>query len=293
MFLSQEGAGRMRTVPGSRQSVTAAWRELEGWAYWALGDYPRLARRIRRKHGLVVSSGPFAGLRYHKIWGPDRVTTKLLGSYEAELHERYGELIARGFSTVVNVGAGEGYYAVGLARALPGARVVAFEMKEDMRRFCSDLARHNGVEGRLEIRGWCDRAALASCDLEGALVVVDCEGFENELLDGDLIPLLGTAFLVVEAHDFASPGVSWALQERFSSSHAAAFVEQRARDPRDYPVLEGLGDAERHAALSEERLVDGRPADLRWVFLYPRSAPSGGPDVFPTHDRESEIPTGP
>jgi len=34
-------------------------------------------------------------------------------------------------STVVNVGAGEGYYAVGFARRLPNAQVLAFDANED------------------------------------------------------------------------------------------------------------------------------------------------------------------
>jgi len=52
---------------------------------------------------------------------------KLLGCYEAELHPVFAKWQAVPFRQVVNVGAAEGYYAVGCARLWPEAQVIAFE----------------------------------------------------------------------------------------------------------------------------------------------------------------------
>ena len=46
---------------------------------------------------------------------------------------------------IVNVGAGEGYYAVGLARRAAGAQVVAFEIDPLRRLWCRKMAGANGV----------------------------------------------------------------------------------------------------------------------------------------------------
>jgi predicted O-methyltransferase YrrM len=55
---------------------------------------------------------------------------KLLGVYERELHDVLENLIAWGPDLVIDAGAAEGYYAVGLARRLPQSRIMAFEMEE-------------------------------------------------------------------------------------------------------------------------------------------------------------------
>jgi hypothetical protein len=43
------------------------------------------------------------------------------GCYEHELHGEIEQLVTRGFDAVLNIGCGEGYYAIGLARRMPTA----------------------------------------------------------------------------------------------------------------------------------------------------------------------------
>lgn len=93
-----------------------------------------VAAHLERMLGLTVRRGPFAGLRYpsHDAVGSS-LWPKLLGSYEAELAPTFEALCATPYRTVVDVGAAEGYYAVGLGLRLgeapprgrlPGARGV-------------------------------------------------------------------------------------------------------------------------------------------------------------------------
>ena len=53
---------------------------------------------------------------------------KLLGVYERELNPYIEQACALNFPLIVDVGAAEGYYAVGMALRNPSARVIAFEM---------------------------------------------------------------------------------------------------------------------------------------------------------------------
>src|SRR6516164_6432959 len=61
-----------------------------------------------------VLSGPFAGLRYldEPIWGP--IEPKWLGTYEQELLPVIQQIIQTPYSTIIDIGSAEGYYAVGL-----------------------------------------------------------------------------------------------------------------------------------------------------------------------------------
>ena len=90
---------------------------------------------------------------------------KLVGSYEAELVAVIGAVVAAHPPVVVDLGAAEGYYAVGLARALPNAEVHAFELDEQARRACQRLADLNGVT--VHLHGAASASALASVPLGG------------------------------------------------------------------------------------------------------------------------------
>ena len=110
----------------------------------------------------------------------------LLGSQERELHEAIERIVATGYGTVINVGAADGYYAVGLALRSPGTRVIAFEALAEMHPVIARVAALNRVGDRVAIFGACGiadlRRALAAAGPK-TLVVMDIEGGEAKLLD--------------------------------------------------------------------------------------------------------------
>ena len=131
------------------------------------------------RHGLAVSGGPFEGLRYvSAAVVPVDFAPKLVGVYEAQLHPWIDRLVAAAPRTVINIGAAEGYYAVGMARRLPEARVTAFELDPWQRRRCRALAAANDAGERIVIEGRCTPEALARHVGPGAAVLCDCEGAE-------------------------------------------------------------------------------------------------------------------
>lgn len=178
-------------------------------------------RRVRDRFGDTVVAGPFAGLTYPD-WGivhVDLFAPKLLGSYELELHEALEDVIAAAPDLVVNIGAGEGYYAVGLAKRLPQAHVVAFEAQDRRHLFFAAIAEHNGVSARISLRHACDADALRDVLAPSALVVCDCDGCEVDLLEPERVPELRSCWILVEAHDLLVEGVTPTLRERFDATH--------------------------------------------------------------------------
>ena len=246
--------------------------ELEG----ALDDARRdpglwVARRVADELGLTVRSGPFAGVRYveEAVAAPhlaDCLPAKLLGSYERELHPAVERLIARNFSTIVNVGAAEGYYAVGLALRTPAARILAFETGAGRRDLCRELARANGVDARVEIAGECDAGRLAGLG-DDCLVLMDCEGCEVELLGGSA-PALANSSLIVELHDSIEPRSTRSVEEAFGKTHAIELIDARPRYAGDFPELDFLGWKNRELAISETRTYP-----TRWAVVTPRGEP--------------------
>lgn len=210
-----------------------------------------LADRCVQRWGPVVQGGPFAGMIYP--FTSDCVMPRLLGAYESELHETLALLAREPFRTILNLGCGEGYYAVGLARLFPAARVLAFDTEPAMRRQCLEMAQANRVANRLQIEGTCRMAHLLEWIDPPCLILCDCEGAEVELMDPDAVPSLRACHLIVEAHEFLRPGVSQLLASRFEGSHQVRILPPGPRNPFAYENLQPFSEFDRFLALAEDR----------------------------------------
>ncbi|MBI3663831.1 MAG: methyltransferase [Acidobacteria bacterium] len=247
----------------------------------------RLGRRLRPveeavvgAQGLVVQSGPFRGMAYINRALGSMILPKLVGSYESELHGAIEMAIAKGFERVVNIGCGEGYYAVGLARRLPRARVWAFDTDGAARSACRKLAEQNGVAERVQIQGACGPEELRKLTVEPALVVCDCEGYELALLVPTNFSQPRACEIIVELHDAMDAKISETILARFAATHAAEAYEQTARDPRAYPGLHGLSAEHQLLAVDEFR-----SAGIRWAYLVPKQTGVAARPVKEPHDQ--------
>lgn len=229
--------------------------------------------RTLYKHlfGWRVLAGPFRGLRYV----PESVGSvhfaKLLGTYERELWPHIGKLIDRAPDGIINIGAGEGYYAAGLAWRLPGTRVTAFETDAFGRELIGRIAALNQIGARVDIRGCCTPADLAAAlaGIERPAIVIDAEGAEGDLLDPARIPALVRADILVEVHDFIAP-LGELLLTRFSPTHQCEEIWSRPRTARDLPFPIRTIAFTPWAGRAVRVMDEQRPGPMRWFWLEPR-----------------------
>jgi FkbM family methyltransferase len=218
----------------------------------------------------LVGGGPFAGMRLlaDAAWADGDLAPKLLGCYEAELHPAIERAAARNPQLIVNIGCAEGYYAVGMARLLPAARVHAFEIIDRGQELCRNASIENGVAERLSVAGKCDSQLLKDITAYTGhiLLIVDCEGAELDLLDPGRVPALERCDMIVECHDFANSIITQTLRERFSPSHDVETVLEGPRDPNRFTQLRQLPSMDRWIAVNE-----GRPATMNWIICWARS----------------------
>ena len=228
------------------ETLNAALRLLAKWRSQLVGN------TIERRDGARVQHGPFAGMSYGVGSTEGARAARLLGAYEASLAPVIEEIIARAYPLVVDIGSAEGYYAVGLARRMPRARVLARDASEAAQAACRRLAAENGVAERVEVGGLFGHEDFEA--LEGPRVVVcDIEGAERELLDPARAPSLARTDILVECHDGMVPGVTNLLASRFAASHAITRIG-RALAPETLPAwLERFSDLDRLLALWEWR----------------------------------------
>jgi hypothetical protein len=216
----------------------------------------------------VVQQGPFAGMALGPLTTGSHYP-KLLGTYEKELHSVINKLVENGYSTIVDIGCGEGYYAIGLALTLRDALVFGFDINEEARRSCAKAAVANGVAARVTLGGECSHQELnLLCEpSRKAFVLIDCEGCEVRILDPEVVPNLRTTDFLVETHDFLVEGVSEILTTRFSSTHDIEFIPVAHRSAEDAKLPVELTDADRQRVLDESR-----QSDQTWMSCLARRA---------------------
>jgi hypothetical protein len=237
--------------PGERRPDEILNTLLRGLAKWRTA---MIANTVVARHGRKILSGPFEGMDYVDHAAEGALLPRLIGCYESELHPHLAALAAEGLDTIVDVGCAEGYYAVGLARMIPGVQVHAFDIDPRARRDCAALAALNGVSDRVHVGETFAGEDFARFAGPKTLIFMDIEGGEATLLDPEKWPALRELKVVVETH----PGPSFALTDHiaalFAPSHEVIRIDHGPKNPDLPPVVRSLGHLDQILSTWEWRL---------------------------------------
>jgi hypothetical protein len=222
----------------------------------------RLSRKIFAQCGGTIQYGPFAGM--HWLDNPHRGRSEqgviILGLYEQEVLKNLVEAPAH-FRVFVDVGAADGYYAVGLLHIGRVDRSVAFESLPECRAAISRLAAKNGVSDKITILGtasdrFVDMLCAHKINSHETMLLIDIEGAEFKVLTEEVFAFLNDSLIVVEthAHIYADPqGEMERLIKRASMTHRVTTWYPGPRNPWTIKELEDFTEIDRWILCSEGR----------------------------------------
>jgi hypothetical protein len=194
-----------------------------------------------------------------------------LGTQELEIHDIVEDIVRRRYTEIINIGAADGYYAIGFLCRMPETRVLAFEAAPIHHSGLRRAAALNNVTQRLRIAGFCDRDQLTNELTKSSgsvLIFADIEGAEIELLDPYNIPQLRRADILVETHDALVRNCTEILTQRFRASHHINQVNSRARTLSDFPSAALPGLARFLPWTSVELMTERRRKEGQaWLYL--------------------------
>jgi hypothetical protein len=153
---------------------------------------------------------------------------------------------------------------------MPGVTVHAYDLDDDARRLCRQMAELNSVSSRVITGAFCDADRLKSIAFKGrALIISDCEGYEKQLFTEGVASFLAAHDVLVEIHDFIDIEISLRLRRVFAATHDIEVLESvddiRKVHHYAYDELEGLDLSARKEVLAERR-----PAAMQWFFMKTR-----------------------
>ena len=242
-------------------------------AYWSVDNRLRVKaeRTLYAETSGIVQAGPFKGMHYIDICAGAGPANKYLGIYEKELWPVINHFFTQNPSHVIDIGAAEGYYAIGLLSRIPNTRMTAFESDASTRNQLARMAELNAVSNRIDIRGHCHIEDLKSFLFNFSpdsppWLIVDIEGGERELLDPAFVPALMHCPMLIELHDCLLPGCKATLASRFSCSHVIHEIPS---------VKRALGDVPIHSCIPNwklKRIIRERgDVPMSWFWLWPKS----------------------
>lgn len=237
----------------------------------------QLSEELSERFHATVQFGPFRGMRFPDgaWWGMADRACMLLGLYEQEVQDTLVKA-SQGRSTFVDLGAADGFYAIGALVSGLFSRSIAFEMSEEGRRVIAEAARLNQVESRIAIRGVADDLFLgeiADFDPSDAVILVDIEGGEFDLFDERVFSRLEGAIIIIELHpDYPKDGDAKVrrLLRQAKPYFGHKVFSMGSRNP-NVPVLHDYPDNSRWLMCAE-----GRPSQMSWIALQPRDATDAG-----------------
>lgn len=217
-----------------------------------------------------VQYGPFKGMKYIGFHPAcKRVIPKILGSYESELHNSVIKLQNNTYSDIINVGCAEGYYAVGLARIIPNAKIWCYDTSKPIIDVCREMAQSNGVLNRFVLLNeFCTPDTLLNFKFSGrGLIICDCEGYEIELFTEENVKNLVNCDLIIELHDLVNSHISPTIERLFSKSHHLELIwsQNPFVKARNFPQLQGLSDEELFICMHK------RKEPMQWAVLTARN----------------------
>jgi hypothetical protein len=231
----------------------------------------RLSERIADQLDYVVAYGPFEGQRLSREswWSAADRGAMLLGIYEAEVLEAL-EKAPRTKDILVDVGAADGYYAIGCLLAGWVKHAYCFEASAEGREVIARNAQANGLADRVTILGIANQDFIVRLiedfhvDPSKVLGIIDIEGGEFEILDAANLELLRDAHLVVELHEMV-PGSQAGMKrllDAIPEGISTRFISTGERNPGAFEILDGWPDDDRWMICSE-----GRAQRMRWLIL--------------------------
>jgi hypothetical protein len=141
---------------------------------------------LESRYGKEIAYGPFKGMKISdEVWWSknDRIT-QMLGTYEEHVFEKLNFFAKQGASRFVDIGAADGYFAIGMAYSKIYSEVLAFEQEPTGQACIRNNSVINQCENVVSVFGEADYSSLKkllSDDVKTS-VLVDIEGAEYQLV---------------------------------------------------------------------------------------------------------------
>ena len=223
----------------------------------------------------TIKYGPFKGIKIEKDkwWGNLDSASQCLGLYELEILnylKKYKFDKNKKFDTFIDIGAADGYYAIGMLYSGLTSQSVCFEISPKGREVIQKNWENNGSKGKLKIYGKATPKKILNLSdtlFENTLILIDIEGNEFDLLDKDVLYKIKNCIIIIEIHNWINDfnlKYEKFLNMAYKNFDISVFKHAQ-RNINKFSFLRDFTDDNRYLAISERR-----PCLMRFIKLTPK-----------------------
>jgi len=229
-------------------------------------EYFYLESKLRKNS--VVRAGPFVGLRYPFVKSYGSVFwPKITGVYESQLQKHILNFKRKNYDKIINIGAGEGYYAVGLALMFPRSKILAVDIDKDALNFVFDMAKLNNVHDRVALNDNAEKMFDLINPNSRNLIICDCEGAEFKIFNEDHAKIFKNSDIIVEMHYPENMKDCSIIREDFIKklrNNHEVIVEKHERNYlEDFEFLQNLP-----IKYAKKFIYENRQYNQEWLIFY-------------------------
>jgi hypothetical protein len=165
----------------------------------------RVSRNLFDRAKGVVVRGGFSGMRLNKKvhWGKGDLAAKIYGLYEPEILQ---VISASSLQYLVNLGAGDGYYPIGMLIHKKVEHAFCFEENQKGRKLILENSKENNVQDDITLFGRAEAGFHRSLPAEvlngRTLVLCDIEGGEFDVFTPEVVSAFKNSTFIIELHDW-------------------------------------------------------------------------------------------
>lgn len=229
----------------------------------------RISSEVFNRLNGQVKYGYFQGLKLdpHAAWGKLDYPSMLLGTYEKEVIDTIHNKSYIHQKILVELGAADGFYAIGALFNKRFTQAHCFEMTENGRNTIARNAELNGVSNQISIHGHADSGFytnLPQLNWDNVFILCDVEGAEFEIFSDESLKAVSGATIVIEIHHWVKD--FWIKYEKLIKIANQYFtINTFARNHMNFPDCPELYDM--HDDNRALMLSEGRPNVMRYLLL--------------------------
>jgi len=220
----------------------------------------------------TINYGPFKGMKLSNSswWSLGDRGSMILGIYEKEVLDTLNN-ISKKYTTLINLGAGDGYYGVGVLVNNLFKKSICYELSDKGRKAIRENAQLNNVLHKIEIKGGVKNNfynEIPSIILSNSVLLIDIEGAEFNLVNKETFKAFSRSVIIIEIHDFFFEDGQEKIQKirnESSSTHIITELRMGARDLSIFPELRKFHDNDRWLICS-----DSRAELMTWLKFDPK-----------------------
>ena len=219
-----------------------------------------------------IKYGPFKGLLLNRNtwWGELDLGSQCFGLYEREILNIIEKITPDTYQTFIDIGAADGYYAIGILKSGKIKRAICYEQSPDGRFALKKNWEKNLKPGQLDIFGEANIETLrqlSAADLQNVLILIDVEGAEFDILNRETLHRFQDCEMIVEIHNWTVGFVEkyTRLLKEASEYFTIEIIGRVERPTMDISELRDFTDDNRLLLTSERR-----PCLMRFLRLLPK-----------------------